>query len=96
MDARKIKRAVLGLDIMDDDAWTAGGLPNIGRVRIIASDPNIGRTDITAAIGAFDRDDAIALKRQNVDRIIVGNAAAQEGRTHLGSHTRGWDLPGAA
>ena len=85
MDARKVKRVVRGLDPLNPNHWNAGDLPSIDAVRRRGSDPNIGREEITSAVGSFNRAGALAEKsNQTVDWRVVGDAAAEEGRTQIG------------
>lgn len=50
-----IRETVGKLPAGDDTAWTAAGLPDVRRVRVLADDPSITRADIEAACPDFTR-----------------------------------------
>ena len=55
----KILEALSKLDVANDNHWTGDGLPRIDTVRMLASNPGIGRDDITKEAPDFSRQNAV-------------------------------------
>ena len=55
----KILEALSKLDVANDNHWTGDGLPRIDTVRMLASNPGIGRDDITKEAPDFSRRNAV-------------------------------------
>lgn len=64
--AKRMRQMLLQIDPNDDELWTADGAPRVEVVANLIQNPDLRRSDITAAAPDFDRDMARKLRDEGV------------------------------